>query len=247
LHFDISVGHSPAYCKIIKYTIKLRAYEGLFYKSDSFKTAFCIRGREQLYSYCSARQIPHRNVGKLVVAQRHQLDNLGAMYRHVEALRIAATANPRIGFAADMVPSTCLLSGDEARELEPDLSDDIAGALLSPATGIVDSHALMQSFEYDIIDGNGSIAYSTRVVRVDPHSNGFVVQLQTGGPGESTDAVVTHTLINASGLSANLIWNSLRLDAPISMYFARGSYASYSKKVGAERFVRLICCDVSLS
>lgn len=135
-----------------------------------------------------------------------------------------------------MVPSTSLLSGDEARELEPDLSDDIAGALLSPTTGIVDSHALMQSFESDVIDGNGHIAYSTRVVRVDPHPDGFVVQLQTGTT--TTDAVVAHTLINASGLSANLIWNSLRSDAPIPMYFARGSYASYSRKVGAERFVQ---------
>lgn len=168
------------------------------------------------------------------------------MRSHVEALRGVAAGDPRIGFATDMVPSIRLLSGDEARELEPDLSDDITGALFSPTTGIVDSHALMQSFESDIIDGNGSIAYSTRVVRVDPHSDGFVVQLQTGGPGEPTDSVIAHTLINASGLSANLIWNSLRPDAPIPMYFARGSYASYSKKAGIKRFMRLFSLSHSM-
>jgi 2-hydroxyglutarate dehydrogenase len=214
-----------------------QAIQGLYYKDDSLKTALCIRGREQLYSYCHAKQIPHRRIGKLVIAHRRQLHKLNSTHHHVQALRAAAVANPRLGFTEDMVPSTSLISGDEARELEPDLSNDIAGALLSPTTGIVDSHALMQSMESDIVDGNGSIAYSTRVVRVDPHPDGFVVQLQTGAAGEATDAVVAHTLINASGLSANLIWNSLRPDAPIPMYFARGSYASYSRKTGAERFV----------
>ena len=65
---------------------------------------------------------------------------------------------------------TQLLSGNEARELEPDLSPDIASALLSPETGIIDSHSYMESLERDIMESeNGDIAYSTAVVRVDPY------------------------------------------------------------------------------
>ena len=229
--------------------------KGLYYKNDSLKTILCIRGREELYSYCRTKQIPHRKTGKLVLAHRHQLDKLNETYRHVESLRTTASAaageDRLVGFAADAAPSIRLLSGDEARQLEPDLSEDIAGALLSPMTGIVDSHALMQSFESDVMEGNGNIVYSTRVVRVDAHPEGFVVQLQTGGGGGSTDAIVAHTLVNASGLSANLIWNSLRPDIPIPMYFARGSYASYARKTGAKRFVRLdillMCCNVIIT
>lgn len=163
----------------------------------------------------------------------------------MQALRQAIpTAEEAVRFSADMAPETIFLSGDEARELEPDLSPAIAGALLSPSTGIVDSHALMQSLETNIVDdesGNGSLAYSTRVVRVDPHPEGFVVQIVTSNASsdsststsETTDAILTRALINSSGLSANLIWNSLRPDSPLAMYFARGSYASYSRKTGA--------------
>lgn len=203
------------------------------------KTRLSIRGRELLYSYCRAKAVPHRNLGKLVVGSKRQLGNMKATHDHVELIREAAAAGKLPGLTADIVPTTQFLSGDEARELEPDLGPDIAGALLSPTTGIVDSHALMQSLESDIIEANGSIAYSTRVVRVDPHPDGFAVQLQTGGEGAATDTIVARTLINASGLSANLIWNSLRPDTPVPMYFARGSYASYTRKRGAERYVPL--------
>ncbi len=65
---------------------------------------------------------------------------------------------------------TVVLSGDEARKMEPDLSFNIAGALWCPQTGIVDSSALMESLEKDILESEGAdIAYSTRVIRLDPY------------------------------------------------------------------------------
>ena len=53
--------------------------------------------------------------------------------------------------------------------MEPDLSPDISLAIFSPETGILDSHAFMESLEKDIEESDsGSVVYSTRVVRVDP-------------------------------------------------------------------------------
>jgi len=73
--------------------------------------------------------------------------------------------------------------------------------------------------------------YSTRVVRVDPYKSdeeGWVVQTATSGAAQS-DALLAKCLINASGLSGNLILNSLLPpEARIPMYYARGSYATYS-------------------
>lgn len=142
-----------------------------------------------------------------------------------------------------MLP-TDLISGDKIRELEPDLSKDIVAALWCPETGIVDSHSLMESLEKDIDDSEGGeLAYSTRVVRVDPFQrtkqatsrpesvaseDGWVVQAVTGG-GEEGDAMLARTLINASGLSSPLILNGvLDQNKRIPMYYARGSYSSYS-------------------
>jgi L-2-hydroxyglutarate oxidase LhgO len=131
---------------------------------------------------------------------------------------------------------TRLLTGDEARELEPELSRDIVAALLSSETGIIDSHTFMSSLEEDILESeNGELVYSTSVVRVDPYQDasanedGWVVQVQTSAPGScSTDTLLARTLINSSGLSAHLILNSLLpLSQRIPMYYARGSYASY--------------------
>jgi len=97
---------------------------------------------------------------------------------------------------------------------------------------------LMESLEKDIIDSDsGDLVYTTRVVRVDPYtstashdtpSRGWVVQMVTG-EAEETDAIFTKTLINATGLSAPLIVNSLLPEAErIPLFYARGSYAKYS-------------------
>ena len=112
--------------------------------------------------------------------------------------------------------------------MEPSLSQAITAALWSPETGIVDSHALMQSLEKDILDSPEShLVYSTRVVRVDPEKKGWAVQTVTSDSNQS-DAFLAKILINASGLSANLILNSLLPgDKRIPIYFAKGSYASY--------------------
>ncbi|KAJ7179453.1 NAD dehydrogenase [Mycena filopes] len=113
--------------------------------------------------------------------------------------------------------------------------------LWCPETGIVDSHTLMESLEKDILDSEGGdLVYATRVVRVDPYSQpspaspdigadqrGWVVQMVTG-EGEG-DAIFTKTLINAAGLSAPLIVNSLLPEAKrLPLFYNRGSYAKYS-------------------
>ena len=158
-----------------------------------------------------------------------------------------------------------LLTTDQTHEWEPDLSPDIVAALFSPETGIVDSHALMQSLEQDISDSeSGTLMYSTAVVRVDPYrrptpptsvpnseppQEGWVVQTvtSTGNNNNTADildgetaSILTRTLINASGLSATQILNSLLPERRrIPMFYARGSYAAYSGP-GVSRVSRLI-------
>lgn len=217
-------------------------YVGLYYPPGSLKTRLCLRGRHMLYERCQKYDIPYRKTGKLVVAHYHQRSYVENLYMTSKKLKWpehSAAWDPD-----EPVLPTELISGDDARELEPDLHMGIIAALWCPATGIIDSHALMESLEKDIIESeNGELAYSTTVVRVDPYKrstrpagspdidaaeDGWVVQTVTGDATEG-DAVLARTLINASGLSANLVLNSLLPeDARIPMYFARGSYASYN-------------------
>jgi len=204
----------------------------LYYPPESFKTRLCLRGRDLLYERCEKYGIPFRKLGKLVVALPHQqgyIENL-----HSKSLKLRWP--PHSDGSSGPVLPTKVISGEQAREYEPSLSQDIVSALWCPMTGIVDSHGLMASFEKDIADSvGGDIVYSTRVVRVDPHrasssrdlGAGWVVQIATGND-ETGDALLARTVINASGLSSTLILNSiLPRDARIPMYHARGSYASY--------------------
>ena len=169
---------------------------------------------------CQTRNIPFEKVGKLVVAHEHQRDYIGKL--HAKAQHIQTPTDPR-----SAVP-TRLIDGEEARQMEPHLSTSIAAALWSPETGIVDSHSLMQGLEKDILDSPESeLVYSTRVVRVDPEKDGWTVQTVTAG-SDQCDTFLAKALINASGLSANLILNSLLPEEKrIPIYFAKGSYASY--------------------
>ncbi|KAF5370003.1 hypothetical protein D9758_001360 [Tetrapyrgos nigripes] len=191
-----------------------------------------------IYERCRALNIPHRKTGKLVVATDAQKSYIEKL--HEKSLRLswpphAQPSNPDI-----TVLPTELISGDEARRLEPDLSQDISAALWCPETGILDSHTFMESLEKDIMDSEGGeLAYETRVVRVDPYrgegnsvdipeeEQGWVVQTLTGDANE-TDAFLVRNFFNASGLSGPFILNSLLPpEQQIPIYYARGSYASY--------------------
>lgn len=99
-------------------------HAGIYYPQGSLKAQLCVEGRQALYAFCQAHGVPHQRVGKLLVAT--SASQLPAL----RALQAAAAANG----VADLQ----WLSGAEARGLEPALS--AAAALLSPSTGIVDSH-----------------------------------------------------------------------------------------------------------
>ncbi|KAJ7755634.1 FAD dependent oxidoreductase [Mycena maculata] len=211
-------------------------HAGLYYPPESLKTRLCIRGRELLYDRCESCNIPFRKTGKLVVATEKQRPYIETL--HAKAQKIGWPSSFSSTHRDEPAVPTQLLSRAETRQMEPNLSDEIAGALWSPATGIIDSHALMESLEADIIDSeSGDLVYSTRVVRVDPYTpsvsddtpgHGWVVQMVTGD-AEEPDAIFTKTLINASGLSAPLIVNSLHPEAErMPLFYARGSYAKYS-------------------
>ncbi|KAF8665796.1 hypothetical protein AX16_000241 [Volvariella volvacea WC 439] len=218
---------------------KLTLLSGLYYPPQSLKTRLCLRGRDLLYERCKAHNIPHRRTGKLVVAsgldQQAYIENLHSKSFKLQWPPYSDAAG--VGFNA---LQTQLLSGDEAREMVPNLSPNITGALWCPQTGILDSHAYMESLEKDIINSGGDLAYATRVVRLDRYKpsasagestglkdDGWVVQVVTGEESEGT-SLLSRTLINAAGLSGTFLLNStLPKSAWLPIYYARGSYASY--------------------
>jgi L-2-hydroxyglutarate oxidase LhgO len=196
-------------------------HAGIYYPTGSLRARHCVRGRRALYEYCASHGIPHRKCGKLIVATN------AAEITKMQALLAQALANGVEGMRA--------LEAAEAKKLEPALFC-VAG-LLSPETGIVDSHRLMLALQGEIEDRGGAIALMTPVTALSPIAGGGW-EVHYGGvePGTLTvDAVV-----NSAGLGAQVLarategYPARRVPRQV---LAKGNYYQYS---GRPVFSRLV-------
>jgi len=189
-------------------------HAGLYYPAGSLKARLCVRGKSLLYDYCAARGIGHRRCGKLVVATRT-----------ADLLRLEQIA--AVGLA-NGVEDLRLLGQVEALALEPALR--AAGALLSPSSGIVDSHGLMTALLADAEAAGATLALASPVTAGSREGDGW--RLRVGTDFE----LGAQCVVNAAGLFAAQVATSLGTPAP-QMRFARGHYFSLA---GRAPFSRLI-------
>ena len=157
-------------------------HAGLYYPGGSLKARLCVRGRELLYPYCESHGVAHRRCGKLLVAAG---DEPGEKIATIEA---QARANG--------VHDLRRLSAAEAMAMEPELH--CTAALLSPSTGIVDSHGLMLALQGDLERAGGALALQSPLVSARVGGDGHVLQIGGAAPTELAAGV----LVNAAGLWA---------------------------------------------
>jgi L-2-hydroxyglutarate oxidase LhgO len=189
-------------------------HAGLYHPAGSLKARLCVRGKALLYDYCAARGIAHRRCGKLVVATR-----AGDVTRLEQ---IAAQG------AANGVDDLRLLDRIETLALEPALN--AAGALLSPSSGIVDSHGLMTALLADAEAASATLALASAVTGGERDGEGWRLRV-----GTDFELGARH-VVNAAGLFAAQVAESLGVPAP-ALRFARGHYFSLA---GRAPFSRLI-------
>ena len=160
-------------------------HAGIYYTPGSAKAILCVAGRQLLYDYCAARGVAHRRCGKLIVA---------ADQEQVNTLRkIEATAR------ANGVHDLQWLTAAEAQALEPALS--CVAALLSPSTGIVDSHGVMLAMQADLEDAGGTVALRAPVMR--GRCDGDGIHLQAGR--DDVVEISAQVVINSAGLQAQAL------------------------------------------
>ena len=195
-------------------------HAGIYYPAGSWMARMCVAGKHALYRYCEEHGIPYKNCGKLIVATTpEETTKLAAIRAHAEANGVA-----------DMQT----LPGEAARELEPALKCD--AALLSPSTGIIDSHAYMLSLRGEAEDAGAAFAFHTPLVRARASSGR--IELEAGGA--SPMALVCDLLINAAGLNAPAVARAIA-GMPIEMipsaYLAKGNYFSCSARAPFSRLI----------
>lgn len=196
-------------------------HAGIYYAEGSQKAHLCVEGRRQLYAYLDKHGVAYNRCGKLVVAHAEEASGLESILERAQQ---------------NGVEGLSLISGAEARAMEPALSPDIHAALKSEVSGIFDSHAYFLALQGEFEEAGGMIAFNTPVISGEVLTNGVV--LQTGG--DMPAKITARAVINAAGHNSVSVAHTIegphqsQIPKP---YFVKGSYFSV---VGRTPFSRLI-------
>jgi L-2-hydroxyglutarate oxidase LhgO len=182
-------------------------HAGIYYPSGLDKARLCVEGKAMLYAFCREYDVPHRRCGKILVATTEgEIGKLAAIKAQAEA---------------NGVMDLTWLGGDEARALEPALA--VTRALLSPSTGIIDSHAFMLALLGDAQRHGAMLALETPVVSGRAAAQGLIIE--TGGPNPAK--IAAYVVVNSAGLGAQALARSIAgmpRDKIPPLHLARGNY-----------------------
>ncbi len=196
-------------------------HAGIYYAPGSLKARSCMAGKAQLYRYLAERGIGHKRLGKLIVA--------------TEESQIATLQSLKARAEANGVDNLLWLRAAQVLALEPELA--CVAALLSPSTGILDSHAFMLALQGDAEACGAVFAFNTEVARVGIADGSFVVETL----GAEPLTLNARILINAAGLDAPALVRRIEgvpADHAPRGYLCKGSY--YTLKGVKPPFSRLI-------
>jgi len=188
-------------------------HAGIYYKAASLMARMCVTGKKMLYQYCAEHGVPHKNCGKLIVATTpKEAEKLQSIRAHAEANGVL-----------DMQ----MLSGEAARALEPALNCD--AALLSPSTGIIDSHAFMLALRGDAEAAGAALAFHTPLL----HARAVAGKIELDAGGDAPMTLECRLLVNSAGLNAPAVARGIEgmpLELIPRAYLAKGNYFSCSRK-----------------
>jgi L-2-hydroxyglutarate oxidase LhgO len=194
-------------------------HAGIYYPPGSLRARLCVEGKQRLYTFCKDNGVAHAAISKLLVATSE------AQLPKLKALQETAIKNG----VQDLQP----LSADDARKLEPELA--CAAAMLSPSTGIVDSHGLMSALEGHITTQGGQVVLNTRVTALQRGGNGlYTLTLADGTP------ITCETLILSAGLHVSTLARTLAFGGRYTVpetYYAKGQYYAISGRSPFSRHI----------
>jgi L-2-hydroxyglutarate oxidase LhgO len=196
-------------------------HAGLYYPTGSLKARLCVEGRRALYAFLEPRGVAHRRCGKLVVATE-----AGEIPR-LEAILAQARANG--------VEDMAMIDGAAARALEPGLRAE--AAVVSPHSGVLDSHGYMLALRGEIEDRGGAVVTSTPFRSAGPLAGGgFRVRAGGEAPAELT----VRLLVTAAGLSAQSAAAAIEgfpTDRIPALHYGKGVYFRLTGRAPFERLI----------
>lgn len=211
---DIGQGISSRNSEVI--------HAGIYYPEGSLKAKLCVRGKRLLYDYCKTRHVPFKNVGKVIVATSD------AELEELDRIEQRAIQND--------VPDLKRLKASQISQLEPQVHG--VEGLLSPSTGIVSAHELMNALSGDVAISGGHVVLQSKVIHISCSADRFELKYKVAG---EVQTIACEKLVVAAGLGAQTLGGSICFlkegyEIP-DLYLCRGTYFTYS---GRPPFQRLI-------
>ena len=157
---DVAMGASKANSGII--------HGGFDPEPDTLKAKLNVSGVPLLYKAAKELNVPHKNNGSMVVAfDAEQVKTLNELYKRGIKNGLSL---------ADME----ILSGEKAREIEPNLSGEVCGALLVKNAGIICPYYLTIAAIGNAMDNGADLKLDFEITKIEKESGLFVVQSKAG-------------------------------------------------------------------
>ena len=177
---DIAAGTTKANSAII--------HAGYDPEPGTLMARLNVEGNRLTGEICEKLQVPFKRVGSLVVAfTPEQLPTLQTLYDRG---------------CKNGVPGLRLLSGEEARAMEPGLSEEVCGALLAPSAGIIDPWGFAIAMAETAVRGGVELRRDCPVTGIEDTGAGFVLHTPTGD-------VTARFVLNAAGVDADRVHEML--------------------------------------
>jgi L-2-hydroxyglutarate oxidase LhgO len=193
-------------------------HAGIYYPRGSLKARSCVEGRKRLYEYCESHGLPHRRCGKLIVATHEdQLPELKGIHKKAHENGVGDVVE---------IPAA------EAMRMEPALH--CVGALHSPSTGIVDSHALMLAYLGDAEAAGAMLGLKSSLLKIFSREKAFELHI------ENSEPISCRILVNSAGLRAPSVARLIEgfpAERVPREFYAKGNYYSLA---GRPPFSRLV-------
>jgi L-2-hydroxyglutarate oxidase LhgO len=188
-------------------------HAGIYYPQGSLKARLCVEGKNKLYDFCESHGVPYKRLGKLIVATSS--DQINQLHAIQEKARLNG------------VNDLQWLDKKAVQDLEPHLN--VEAALLSPSTGIIDTHAYMLALLGDAESNGTMLALNSPVQSAEFNQS----QLTLNVAGEAPMTLAADIVINAAGLSAIPLaekFDGLLKETIPKAYYCKGNYFSLAAK-----------------
>ena len=199
---DVCEGTSKANSAIV--------HAGFDAEPGTLKAKMNVRGNQLMDQIAQELDVPFSRVGAFVVCLREEeMPKLEELYQR--GLK-------------NGVPDLELLTGDEAKALEPNLTDEVCGALWARTSGIVCPFALTLGLAESAAKNGVEFSFDTAVTGLEQIPEGWLVKTNQGD-------FTARAVVNAAGVYADEVHNWV-CGEKLSITPRKGEYCLLDKTAG---------------